>query len=79
MRENPGFIFQFCLMMGTIMWLASCTYLTSNSEPTRIACVSSCDAAGNCQTSFNGSSAYEVESTEVNLDTPTQTKVGMEQ
>ena len=64
------------LMFGAIL-LASCTVLSSENEPLRIACYSECDAEGNCTSSFVGSSAYQARKSEANLDTPTQTKVGM--
>ena len=65
------------LMFGCII-LASCTVLKSENEPLRVACYSKCDQAGNCETSFVGSSSYQSKKSEANLDTPTQTKVGMD-
>ena len=61
----------------TVVGTTACTVLKSENEPLRIACYSSCDDEGNCETSFVGSSAYQASKQEANLDTPTQTKVGM--
>ena len=77
MKEFGPFIVQFCLMMGVIIYLASCTVLQSEHEPVRLVCSASCDAEGNCKSEFMGSGAYVESKSEANLDTPTQTKVGM--
>lgn len=68
----------FSAMMITILYLHGCTYLMSENEPLRIACRAACDAEGNCTGEFMGNSAYMSKQQEGRLDTPTQTKVGLD-
>ena len=78
MKENLTFIIIFVMMMVTIIYLNGCTYLMSENEPLRIACRAECDSAGNCTGEFVGNSAYMAIQREGTLDTPTQTKVGLD-
>jgi hypothetical protein len=77
-KENLTFIIIFVMMMVTIIYLNGCTYLMSENEPMRIACRAKCDAQGNCTSEFKGNGAYMATQREGTLDTPTQTKVGLD-
>ena len=78
MRENLSFILIFSAMMLTLIFLHGCQGLQTENEPAKLACNGSCTADGVCSISLTMRGSNVERSTKVTLDTPTQTKVGLD-
>ena len=77
-RENLTFILIFTSMMITIMVLHGCTAFDLEREAPELTCQAGCDDAGGCTAMANATGRVKSSERQVKLDTPTQTKVGLD-
>ena len=75
--SNMTFTLVFSAMMITIMYLHGCTAMESMREPTALDCAVNCTKDGDCSASITAVGEVVSRKREVDLDTPTQTKVGL--
>ena len=76
--SNITFTLVFSAMMITIMYLNGCNAMESMREPTMLDCAVNCTPDGDCGASIKAVGEVNARQRKVTLDTPTQTKVGLE-
>ena len=76
--SNTTFTLVFSAMMITIMYLNGCNAIESMREPTALECSVNCSKESDCFASITGVGEVRTRERKVPLDSPTQTKVGLE-